>query len=118
VDGKVPVLYKQVAQLSDWKVVQVKKAHYDWLDKTIAKEYGKGTCALFTFDKTAYKDNVDGGFIGYFIYDNVSKSEEPLYLKKLKNTFTSFTSTKTTGYIIHTKRNKEKYEKIPIPEKK
>lgn len=72
----VPSEMITVSEKSGWVVDKVSiNLPPNTSDSYIAGKYGKGKSILLTEDKTAYKQNVEGGFVGYIAYGQKPRKE-------------------------------------------
>ena len=71
IDVKVAPPYKEATEKAGWYTQRIKQQHWETSDTQIAIDYGKGKHILITADKTAYDENVEGGFGGYIVLASI-----------------------------------------------
>src|SRR4030042_3187793 len=92
--------FHKLAVTSGWtaKRISISDAKAELHDDTISRKYGKGRSIFLTQDKTAYTENVEGGFKGYIVCETVEKEFINLLEQNLKTVLTTNTGKTLAGY--------------------
>jgi len=106
-------LFHKLAVTSGWTTTRISKSDIELHDDTIAKKYGKGRSILLTHDKTAYTQNVEGGFKGYIVCETVDKKAFQLLEKSMQTVLTTDTGKTLAGYQTIVKETGYEKEKLP-----
>ena len=103
----------EAARNSGWTIIKIAKQHSNSSDSFIAETYGKKRNVLLTHDKTAYKSNIDEGFVAYIEHDAISKNTLNTFCENVRsNVLASFSINEIKGFRIlvdKTGKNIRKY---------